>query len=434
MRTKHAILAENLGKRYRRHSPNRATTVHEALARGARGSESPKEFWALRDVSFSVEPGKMVGLVGANGAGKSTLLRTISGVLRPDAGRVQVSGRVGTLLELGSGFHPELTGRENIRTIGVLAGLTRREVAARFDDIVAFSELGHVLDDPLRTYSTGMQMRLAFAVAVHIDANIMLIDEVLSVGDLAFERKCVERIAEFRNQGRTILIASHATALVADLCDEALWMRGGEVVLHGPAAKVVHAYEASFAGPEGEQETRRRTPASGPVVRTPAGTELRFNVNRLGSQEIEITSVRLTDGRGAMVSAIARGDTLRVEIEFRASRPITDPLFQVYIAGVDGKVWRDANSSTAGVDIPIVHGIGRLEVSFEGFDLGEGRCSVEVGAYRHDWRYAYDYHWNAYWLDVAPATADRASADGRLLWELKMDTASDDETPRVLTR
>ena len=225
-----AIVVEDLGKRFRRYPADRPRTLKETVVRGLRRTRPVDDFWALRDISFSVAPGRMVGVVGPNGAGKSTLLRLVGGVGRVDEGQVKVNGRIGALLDLGAGFHPDLTGRENVYINGVVAGLTRGQVADRFADIVEFAELEEFIDSPLRTYSTGMHMRLGFAVAVHTDPDILLIDEILAVGDLAFQRKCLDRIDQFRARGCTILLVSHDTPSLRRLGDEVLGLRRGELM------------------------------------------------------------------------------------------------------------------------------------------------------------------------------------------------------------
>jgi lipopolysaccharide transport system ATP-binding protein len=242
-----AIFVEGLSKAFAHMHADRPMTLQEIFQRGIGRLKPRNVFWALDDVSFRVGPGRMMGVLGFNGAGKSTLLRLIAGVGRPDRGRVEVRGQLSTMLDLGTGFHPELTGRENVFVSGVTSGLTRREVAERFDEIVAFSELESiVLDDPLRTYSTGMHMRLAFSVASSFQPDILMVDEVLAVGDLRFQKKCFDRIDRFRAQGGTGLIATHAPELVAELCDEAIWLHEGRVVVHGPAVEVAQRYlEAS---------------------------------------------------------------------------------------------------------------------------------------------------------------------------------------------
>ena len=237
-----AIVVENLGKRYSRHNPNRPRTIHEALLRGLRGLRSTESFWALHEVSFRVRRGSMLGVVGRNGAGKSTLLRLLGAVEIPDEGSVKTSGRVGALLTLGAGFHPDLTGRENVFVSGVVHGLTRAEVRQRFDAIVEFSEVGSFIDDPVRIYSSGMQMRLRFAVAIHMEPEVLLIDEVLSVGDASFERKCRDRINRFRADGCTIVLISHGLDQIREMCDETIWLEGGRLAAQGPPDSVIEQY------------------------------------------------------------------------------------------------------------------------------------------------------------------------------------------------
>jgi lipopolysaccharide transport system ATP-binding protein len=251
------VEVNGLSKRFRRFHPERPWTLQEAIL-GGLGRMKPVEYlWALRDVSFSVPSGSMLGVIGPNGAGKSTLLRLIGGVGRPDGGSVTVKGRVGALLELGAGFHPDLTGRENVFVTGVISGLTRREVSERFESIVDFAELEEFIDSPLRTYSNGMRMRLAFAVSIHTEADILLIDEVLAVGDISFQEKCLNRIAQFKAQGCAIIFVSHNERTIQEFCDEALWLQGGKVMAHGSSNMVVTQYIAQMTS-----ETRLRTPAA----------------------------------------------------------------------------------------------------------------------------------------------------------------------------
>jgi homopolymeric O-antigen transport system ATP-binding protein len=237
-----AVVVEGLSKQYKVYHADRPWTLHETLVKGLRRLQPAARFWALRDISFSVAAGRVVGLVGPNGSGKSTLLRLIGGVGRADRGQVRVNQRVSGLLDLGTGFHPDLTGRENVFVNGVISGLTRRDVMERFDSIVAFAELEEFIDNPIRTYSTGMQMRLGFAIAIHARPELLLIDEILSVGDHSFQRKCLERIARFKAEGCTILIVSHDTGQIREFCDEAIWLSGGRLVLHDSPALVVDQY------------------------------------------------------------------------------------------------------------------------------------------------------------------------------------------------
>jgi lipopolysaccharide transport system ATP-binding protein len=242
-----AVVVSNVGKSFRRYHPDRPATIQEAVAKGLHRMRHVERFWALSEVTFSAGQGRTVGIVGTNGSGKSTLLRLIGGVGRPDTGTITVHGRLGALLDLGAGFHPDLTGRENAILAGILNGLTRKQVLARLDAIVRFAEVEEALDNPTRTYSSGMQVRLAFSVAVHTDPDILLIDEVLSVGDIGFQRKCIERINAFKAAGCSILFVSHSAKTVQELCDDVIWLSQGRVVASGTAADVVRQYSESVA-------------------------------------------------------------------------------------------------------------------------------------------------------------------------------------------
>lgn len=240
-----AITVQSLGKRFRHYSPNRPRTIMAAALSGWRGVRAREYFWALRDVSFTVAPGEMLGVIGRNGAGKSTLLRLLGRVGQPEEGKITLNGRVGALLDLGAGFHPDLTGRENVLVNGVVAGLLEREVRRRFDSIVEFAELENFVDSPVRTYSTGMMMRLAFSVAIHARPEILLVDEYLSVGDQAFQNKCLDRIAEMKAEGCAVVFVSHGVEQVKTLCDRTIWLNQGRMWAEGEAEVVVEKYQAT---------------------------------------------------------------------------------------------------------------------------------------------------------------------------------------------
>lgn len=412
-----AICVQNLGKRFARPDPHRVWTLQETVMRPWVGRRRAEPFWALRGISFRVEPGRMVGVVGRNGAGKSTLLRLVGGIGRPDEGKVSVEGRIGGLLELQAGFHSDLTGRENVFVSGVIRGLTRQEVAQRYSSIVAFSELEPFIDSPVRTYSSGMQMRLAFSVAIHAHPEVLLIDEVLAVGDLAFQRKCLDRVAELKSQGCAILLVSHDSSLTRELCDEAIWLREGQLVEHGPARDVVERYMAEMS-----DETLLRTPVHAPVLVTPAGLELRVRDNRFGSLEGEIREVRLL-GPGTVASShFESGQPLSVEIDYFAQRSLTSPIFGVTIVHEDGRVCYNASSEGSGAEVPTIQGRGRVAVSIDRLDLEAGLYFVDVGMYERRWAYAYDYHWLAYPLRVGTPAGDHPGRQGSSAgarWQLR---------------
>src|SRR6202030_913553 len=242
------IRAEGLGKQYRVGERERYLTLRDVLMKVVR---SPLNFfrpaqaelmWALKDVSLEVLHGEVIGIIGRNGSGKTTLLKILSRITRPTTGSAEIYGSVRTLLEVGTGFHPELTGRENMYLSGAILGMSRREIERKFDTIVAFSGVERFIDTPLKHYSTGMQMRLAFAVAAHLEPDILLVDEVLAVGDLEFQKKCLGKMEEVSGSGRTILFVSHAMSAIAQLCPRALWLRKGQLAADGPAAKVIAEY------------------------------------------------------------------------------------------------------------------------------------------------------------------------------------------------
>jgi len=244
-----AVGLEKVSKKFRRHSgrPMSTTLMSYVLHDIRNRRNGQKEFkWALRDVSLNIQKGKTVGIIGRNGSGKSTLLKLINRILKPDAGTVVVDGTTAALIELGAGFHPELTGRENVLINGVILGLTKNDIKAKFEEIVEFAELQDYMDEPVRTYSTGMSMRLGFSVAVNVDPEILLLDEVLAVGDAAFSKKCIERMNHFKQVGKTIILVTHDLEMVRSWCDEAVWLHDGMIKLQGNPDNVVEAYSKEF--------------------------------------------------------------------------------------------------------------------------------------------------------------------------------------------
>jgi ABC-type polysaccharide/polyol phosphate transport system ATPase subunit len=251
------IHVEGLGKRYRVGERERYFALRDVITRAftapfrRNGARKPKDFlWALRDVSLDVKQGEVVGLIGRNGAGKTTLLKLLSRITRPTTGFAEIHGRVGSLLEVGTGFHPELTGRENIYLSGAILGMRKREIEQKKDAIVAFAEVERFLDTPLKHFSTGMQMRLAFAVAAHLEPEILLMDEVLAVGDIEFQKKCLGKMQDISRSGRTIVFVSHQMGQIRRLCERVLWIDGGQIREQGPTGKVIAAYESASLQPD----------------------------------------------------------------------------------------------------------------------------------------------------------------------------------------
>src|SRR5215217_2907963 len=268
-----AIEVVNATKIYRRFAHKKQfATLKSALLRGSliRDLRPDETFTAVRDVSFTVPAGRTLGVIGRNGSGKSTALKLVAGITKPTGGTVRVEGRISALIELGAGFHPEISGRENVFINGIMLGLTKREVAKRFDEIVEFAELKDFIDAPVKTYSSGMYMRLGFAVAIHVDPEVLLVDEVLAVGDEGFTHKCLDKFGEFKRRGKTILLVTHSLAMVERFCDEALWLDAGRVKGSGDPKRIVGAYITDVQRKEEDElaatDARARDSADAAIV------------------------------------------------------------------------------------------------------------------------------------------------------------------------
>lgn len=423
------VIVDNVGKTFRRYHPDRPGTIQEAVAKGLRRMRSVERFWGLRGVSFAVAAGRTVGIVGSNGSGKSTLLRLVGGVGRPDTGRIRVHGRIGALLDLGAGFHPDLTGRENAVLAGILNGLSRTQVLDRLDAIVEFAEVESALDAPIRAFSSGMRMRLAFAVAVHADPDVLLIDEVLSVGDIGFQRKCLDRIEQFKAAGCSILFVSHAASEVENLCDEAVWLNGGEVMAHGPAREVVRRYSAHMGDervphPADEELSSRVVEPPPIVVKTPRGEELPVDEQRLESDQLVIQDVRLLDSDGLPVSELLAGQPLRIELTYAAAERVVAPIFCARILKEDGFLCCDFNTETSKLSFASVDGAGQITARVERLDLNSGRYLVDVACYAQDWAYKFDFRKSACSFTVHGRAAGQALLDTPYRWEFGETTAS----------
>ena len=408
-----AILVENVGKHFQRYHAQKPITFMEAALKGFRRVKSVDKFWALRGISFEVAAGEMIGVIGHNGAGKSTLLQLLGKVAHPNEGRIKMRGRVGALLDLGAGFHGDLTGRENVFVTAIVAGLSKREVSRRFDRIVEFAELEGFIDNPVRTYSTGMMMRLAFSVAVHTDPDILLVDEFLSVGDLSFQSKCLNRIADMKKQGCAIVLVSHDVGQVERLCDRALWLKKGTIMAYGEPTVVAGQYTMEM-----RSQTQQRTPQQPPQL-TRLGTELRVNENRFGSQDIEITDVHLTPK-----DSLTTGDSLSIEIDYQVQQPINTAIFSVSITQEDGTSCLDVNTADMGIAVSNLEGKGTVRLLCDRLDLCTGKYFVNVGVFKQDWAYAYDYHWHVYPLTVESNVPSKGILQPPMRWELVSQSAS----------
>lgn len=395
--TEPAVDVRSVSKVYRRWGRKRSIgTFKSALLSGRPGRAlSPDDgVPALTDVTFQVAPGEAVGIIGPNGSGKSTLLKLLAGILQPTTGSLSVRGRLAALLELGAGFHPEISGRENVEISGLLLGLTRRQIAARFDEIVRFAEIEEFLDAPVKTYSSGMAVRLGFSIAAHCDPDVLLVDEVLAVGDEAFARRSLEKFAEFERAGKTIVLVSHDLALVEERCRRALWLDRGRLAADGPAGETVALYRERVAVHESE---RRGEPPPAAAAGSPP---------RIGSGAATLASVRLLDSAGLPTSRITSGAPARLEMEVAASSPLSDFVFGFGISTVAGMTVFGSNTAIDGFVAGELGGKATALLDLSSLDLAPGVYSVDAAIHARDGS-PYDYRRDVLRFEV---TADRASA------------------------
>lgn len=371
-----AVSAESLGKRYRigaavvRQNTLRDALAHRvrALRDGLRASgrnarSGHRDIWALKDVSFDVPRGEVLGIVGRNGAGKSTLLKILSRITEPTEGRARIRGRVASLLEVGVGFHPELTGRENIFVNGAILGMSRRDIASRFDEIVAFSEVEQFIDTPVKHYSSGMHVRLAFAVAAHLEPDVLLVDEVLAVGDAGFQKKCLGKMRDVGQVGRTVLFVSHNLAAVAGLCHRAMLVDGGRIVHRGDVARVVEAYLGSFGDP--------------------TSFSLASRTDRYGDGRLRVTSVGVLDADGQPASGLQSGRPGSIVLRYECPQPerIRNVLVNVYLFTAAGERLCDFATDLVGDNFAQVPAAGEFVCRVPLVPLQPGRYPFTFRVY-----------------------------------------------------
>jgi ABC-type polysaccharide/polyol phosphate transport system ATPase subunit len=387
-----AILLRNVSKRFILHH-DRPRSFQElmlkALGRNNKGSK--EEFWALRDLNLTIEQGETLGVIGSNGAGKSTLLKLITRILQPTSGEIRVDGRLTALLELGAGFHPDLTGRENVFLNGSILGLTAREMRARLDDIVAFAELERFIDVPLRHYSSGMQVRLGFAVATSLDPDLLLIDEVLAVGDEGFQKKCLERIDDFRRQGKTILFVSHDLESVKRLCSRALWLEAGMLAGDGAAVEVVESYRQHIWKEEARKLAAGAQPAEMGSAAVSKSPPQRTEGARWGSGEVLITDTRLLNPSGQPIQLLRSGEPLSVEIHYAMRQRVSPLVFGIAIYRSDGLRCYGTNTDIDAVDLEHLPPEGAVSVDFDRLNLVSGTYTLDVAIHDQIGN-AYDYY------------------------------------------
>jgi lipopolysaccharide transport system ATP-binding protein len=393
-----AVQADGVSKRFRRQTVQPSTTLKSAIVdflRGRKLVESTSTFQALKDVTFSVPSGHTLGIIGRNGSGKSTLLKLLAGIYRPDQGKLVVHGKVGGLLELGAGFHPEFSGRENILINGIVLGLSKREVRQQLANIIRFAELESFIDEPVKTYSSGMYLRLGFSVAVHADPDILLIDEILAVGDEGFFQKCYDKLAAFHRRGKTIILVSHELSMVSRWCDTVVWLEDGRVREQGLPQRVIDLYRQHVAAQEAEIAVGEHLRLVEEVSQAPAVE----TVNRWGSREVEIMSVKMLHTSGQERYVYQSGDPVRVVIHYRVHRPVPDAVFGIALMRGDGLWCYGTNTAVEDIPLPPLGEEGNAEVILERLDFVAGTYYLDVAVHALD-GYPYDYHHGLYSFTV----------------------------------
>jgi ABC-type polysaccharide/polyol phosphate transport system ATPase subunit len=423
-----AIELANVSKVYRKYSGRQFATLKSALLQRSlmRELHPAETFPALTDVSFTVPKGATYGVIGRNGSGKSTALKLVAGITKPTSGTVHVEGRISALIELGAGFHPEISGRENVFINGIMLGLTKREISQRFDEIVDFAELKDFIDAPVKTYSSGMYMRLGFAVAIHVDPDVLLVDEVLAVGDEGFTHKCLDKFAEFRRRGKTILLVTHSLNLVERFCDEALWLDQGRAMTHGDPLRVVGAYLTKVE--EGEDQLLAATsakaleeavaPAEQPA--DPTANMFQATEGRWGSREVEITEVTFLDRGGQPSFVFHSGEPMAIRLRVRASQPTDDFVFGVGVFNADGVCCYGTNTYIEEMNPERLAGDAEATFLVDSLDLVEGTYKVDVAVHKRD-GYPYDYHRLLYTFRVKSRTHDVGIYRPRHHWSFSPD-------------
>ncbi len=448
-----AVLAQGLTKTYRKWGKSRAfgTLKSALLGRGVTRSLAPSEtVAALSSVSFEVLRGETFGVIGANGSGKSTLLKLVAGIFKPTAGTLRVDGKVSALIELGAGFHPEISGRENVVINGVMLGLTRREIERKLPSIVEFSGLHDFIDQPVKTYSSGMYVRLGFAVAVHVDPEILVVDEVLAVGDEAFAGRCLDTIQEFAARGKTIFFVSHTLSLVEELCDRVLYLEGGRVKGFGDPREILAAYRLDVSAKEGErlakehavdeasllavapgkdaeaplaaaEATSPASPESEPVPSPeppPDETPHAEKPRRWGDRSASIRSCRLLGSDGHERYAFRSGESIAVEMEILPARPLDDFVFGIGLFSPEDVCVHGSNTEIDGLKAGLLDGPARVRVTLPRCDLGAGTYLLDVAVHARRGT-PYDYWRGACRFRVDSPTQDAGLYRPERVWSFE---------------
>lgn len=374
------IKVENVSKKFKnRNLLNQYTTLKSLLLKKKSSTNNNSSIYALKNISVSIKKGQTIGVIGHNGSGKSTLLKVISKIYRPDSGQIWVKGRVSSLIELGAGFHPEFSGRENVFINGIILGLSKKEIRKKFRLIVEYADLEKFIDAPVRTYSSGMFMRLAFSVAVNIDPDILLIDEVLAVGDEAFSKKCGKRFEEFQKSGKTLVIVSHDLLAIEKWCEEVIWLNQGAIQAVGQPKKIIDQYKNSVSPNDSSGKE--------PLQNTNKSLE---QGRRWGSKEIEIASIKLLDNSKKERFSYITGEKMTIEISYKVHKHVAEPVFGFGIYRPDGICCYGSNTDIGNIHINELKKDGVVSIDISHLDLIEGLYHLDIAVHdRND--HAYDY-------------------------------------------
>ena len=387
------ISVRNVKKMFRVYRDRGNTLKDRILFAGRRKYE---EHWVLNGVSFEVKRGEAIGLIGQNGCGKSTTLKMLTKILYPDEGTIEMKGRVSSLIELGAGFHPDLSGRENIYTNASIFGLSRKEIDARLEDIIAFSELEAFIDDPVRTYSSGMYMRLAFAVAINVDADILLIDEILAVGDAAFQAKCFRKLQEIKGRGTTIVIVSHAMSQLELICDRSIWVADGLVKMAGKPRDVHPRYMEWMSRKNQQEEKKKDEQETGET----GETDSEGNLKRWGSGEARMTGVKVIGADGTERTDFSPWDPFTIHIDYTAQKQLEDAVIGLAVYRSDGTLVYGTNTLIDTSSPVTLKTAGTIDLKIEGLPASNGNYSIDLAIHRPD-GFNYDFWRNICTLRIA---------------------------------
>ncbi len=391
-----AVRFDRVSKRFTLHHerPRSFQELFLSLTRLQRRS-SKETYWVLREVSFEIEHGEMVGVIGPNGAGKSTILKLISGIIEPTSGQMEVNGRVGALLELGAGFHPDLTGRENVYLNGAFLGYDKTHMDRIFGDILDFAEMERFIDIPVKHYSSGMYMRLGFSIAIHLQPQLLLVDEILAVGDRAFQMRCLDRVRKMKREGVTIILVSHDLGQVRQMCDRVIWVDDGQIQAEGPVEPVLAEYMAHTL------DSQRPTPQQARTRKALGDGDTREDLSwRWGSGEASIVQVQFLDGEGRPQPSFETGAPLTVRLHFVAHERIEAPQFGLALHDSNGLHINGPNTLFSGLEIDAIEGPGYIDYAVESLPLLEGSYVVSAALADREGGGLYDYHHQAHTLHV----------------------------------